>query len=86
MKKLIILPLFLLLAGCATLSGNQEQIIMNKCPILKKYTPEQLERAASELGTLPDESQLSLMLSDYSKLRDACRVVEKKLKKRRRNG
>jgi hypothetical protein len=80
MKKIIPLLLVLPLTGCVTLSAAQEQTIMSRCPVLKNYSREQLAQAAIELNMLPNESQLSMMLSDYSKLRDACRVAEKKLK------
>lgn len=78
MKKIIPIFLCVVLAGCIT--PQQEKIIMSKCPVLKSYSRDQLVKAASELNMLPDESQISLMLSDYSKLRDACRIADKKLK------
>jgi hypothetical protein len=78
MKIIIPILLCVSLTGCIT--AKQEQIIMSKCPVLKSYSRDQLIQAANELGTLPDQSQISAMLSDYSKLRDACRVADKKLK------
>ena len=59
----------------STRTNNHEQM-----PCSQNYSREQLAQAAIELDMLPNESQLSMMLSDYSKLRDACRVAEKKLK------
>jgi hypothetical protein len=75
----------LFLTGCASsaITQQERQIILQRCPILKKYTPEQLKAAASELKSLPTESQLARMLSDYSSLREACRKVTEKLNRSR---
>lgn len=79
MKKLLILPLFLVLGGCGLSQQQQLSIAFNNCPALKQYSREQLLKAAGELRSLPTESQLSVMMSDYSKMRDACRLAQKKL-------
>lgn len=70
-----------LLAGCASVTPERTEIVLSRCPTLKRYTPEQLKLAAEELKVMPTESQIAAMITDYSKLRDACRVVEKKLRK-----
>lgn len=50
---------------------------MSNCPTLKRYTREQMANAASELKSLSNNSQIGAMITDYSKLRDACRSVER---------
>ena len=47
------------------------------------YTQQELMQAAKEVANLPNESQIVEMMADYSKLRDACRLAEKELKKQR---
>ena len=82
MSKIICVFMFsFILASCASVSQKDAQIVLSQCPFLKKYTKEQLIKAASELKMIPNDAQISEMLSDYSKLRDACRVAEEKLKK-----
>jgi outer membrane murein-binding lipoprotein Lpp len=74
----------MLLAGCANLNSQQEKrlnLVVTKCPVLTKYSSDQLKSAAQELRNLPNESQVAKMVIDYGKLRDACRAIEKKLKK-----
>jgi uncharacterized protein (DUF4213/DUF364 family) len=78
MKILLVVPVALLLSGCAT--KEQIQVVMTRCPIIKNYSKEKLEKAADELANLADSSELIEIISDYSKLRDACRIVSKKLK------
>lgn len=77
----------LMLGGCATVSGMTQQekqqtktLVLAKCPVLKQYSKEALTKAALELESLPDGSQLTVMLTDYSKMRDACRAITKELK------
>ena len=84
-RLLFVIPLAAVLGGCA-MSQQQEAvtIALNKCPPLKKYTTEQLVRAAKELEQIPTETQITQMLADYSRLRDACRVAEQKLKQARK--
>ena len=71
----------ILLGGCATTS-SQEQVALVKqqCPVLKRYSREQLAQAAKELRALATDSQIAEMITDYSQLRDACRVAAKKLR------
>ena len=84
----ILLPLVLLLplSGCATVNAmkpTQKQIslVITKCPVLKQYSREELKKAAAEIAILPTEAQVTKMIGDYGKLRDACRVISKRLKK-----
>lgn len=73
-----------MISGCASLNAQQEKkmnLVITKCPILTKYSPEQLKSAAAEIRKLPSESQVAKMVIDYGKLRDACRAIEKKLRK-----
>jgi hypothetical protein len=87
MKHIIIALLIptLMLGGCATMSAAEKQqtktLVIAKCPVLKNYSKEKLQRAAAELKGLPDDSELAALLTDYSKLRDACRAITKQLKK-----
>jgi len=85
MKNILIATMIgTLLAGCASMQPAQEKklaLVINKCPVLTKYSPAQLKKAAKEIGNLPSDSQLAKMVTDYGKLRDACRAIEKKLKK-----
>lgn len=74
----------LTLSGCATITPKQQQqlnLVVAKCPVLTKYSKEQLRQAAMELDNIPSESQLARMLTDYGKLRDACRAIERKARK-----
>lgn len=80
--KCLTLVLFtVIMGGCASVGTNQAiNIAVNQCPTLKKYTREQLLQAAKELKNIPPNSQITMLLTDYNKLRDACRIAEKKLK------
>lgn len=81
MKLLLIFVTTLLLAGCATSQPQQQlNIAVNQCPALKQYTKEQMAAAAQELRNLPSTAQINSLLTDYSKLRDACRIAEKKMR------
>jgi hypothetical protein len=79
---LLAIPMIALLGGCSPSLQERPTLVeaINKCPVLKTYTPEQLRKAASELKQIPNESQIAVLLSDYSKFRDACRVADRKLK------
>jgi uncharacterized protein YceK len=70
----------MILTGCASVSKETIATAINRCPVLKQYSKEQMLQAAKELRQLPSEAQLAVLVSDYSKLRDACRVAERKLK------
>jgi outer membrane murein-binding lipoprotein Lpp len=90
MKQTILAAMIIgtmLLGGCATGSEQQKQValVLSKCPVLKNYTKDQMKKAASELKSLPSESQVAVLVTDYSKLRDACRVASKKLKQSTKN-
>ena len=88
MKKIFVLvSMFILigcalslLTGCASITPERIEVAMSTCPVLKKYTQEQMKQAASELKSLPTEAQIATMMTDYSKLRQACRLAEQKLK------
>ena len=80
MKKIFVLGSMLLLTGCASLTPERIEVAMSTCPVLKRYTQEQMKQAASELSKLPTEAQIATMMTDYSKLRQACRLAEQKLK------
>lgn len=56
----------LALAACESASGG--------CPPLVAYSKAQQAKAAAELGALPKDSQLAIMIVDYGKTRDACRL------------
>ena len=56
------------------LIGCNEETFRYLCPELNKYTPEFQAKVAKELATAgPATKQL---ISDYGKLRDACRALE----------
>jgi uncharacterized protein YceK len=85
MKSVVIVIMIgLMLGGCAggLSNTNQKQValVISKCPVLKKYTKAQMQRAAAELKVLPSEAQVAVMVTDYGKLRDACRVASNKMK------
>ena len=87
MKQTILVSMImatLALGGCAGgMSQTQQKqvaLVISKCPVLKNYSKEQMKKAASELKNLPSESQVAVLVTDYSKLRDACRVASKKMK------
>lgn len=73
---------FLFLTGCSSSLNNQQNIsiVLSKCPTLKSYSKEKMQRAISQIRNLPDDSELIEILGDYSSLREACRVAERKLK------
>lgn len=86
MKILAAITLSLMLAGCATMNqaeiAQTKTLVIAKCPVLKNYSKERLKKAAAELESLPSDSELTALLTDYSKLRDACRAITKELKKK----
>ncbi len=63
-KCLYVIAASLALSSCVT-SG---------CPSLTSYSREFQTRAAAELDRLPTGSPTKQLVSDYGKLRDACRV------------
>jgi thioredoxin-related protein len=85
MKKVIIsivLIVGLSVSGCASTLNTPENInlVLSKCPTLKSYSKEKMQKAAEEIKNLPDDSQLIEILGDYSRLREACRVAERRLR------
>lgn len=62
--------------------AKTKTLVIAKCPVLKQYSKERLIKAANELKSLPDDSQVAALLTDYSKMRDACRAITKELKKK----
>lgn len=91
MKKIIIaisIMTSIFLSGCSTFSAMSDEekiqtrtLVLARCPILKQYSQERLLKAAEEMKNLPEESELLAMLTDYGKMRDACRAITKELKK-----
>lgn len=82
MKFYVLILTGIMLSGCATMNSTQQQqatIVLNKCPVLNNYSQSQMTKAAQELKSIPSDSQISRLIRDYSKLRDACRVAERKL-------
>lgn len=83
MKILIALSLMIALTGCASVNPERVTLAYTKCPVLKQYSKEQMERAASELKSLLTESQIASMITDYGKLREACRIAAQILEKQK---
>lgn len=83
MKAIIGITLAVMLSACASITPERVELAYSRCPVLKKYTQQELMQAAKEVANLPNESQIVEMMADYSKLRDACRLAEKELKKQR---
>lgn len=83
MKVISILTLAFMLSACASITPERVEFAYSRCPVLKKYTQQEMMQAAKEVANLPNESQIVEMMADYSKLRDACRLAEKELKKQR---
>lgn len=59
------------LAGCATETSDRRTI----CPPIVSYPAEFQARAANELDQLPDQSAVAVLVTDYSKMRSACRAL-----------
>jgi uncharacterized protein YcfL len=89
MKTIFVALFVLFLGGCsATQYLSQQdikQVVLNRCPPLVNYSQEQQRMAAEELRKLYSDSQIAVMITDYSKLRDACRIVTKRVNKRIRD-
>lgn len=82
-KYILLIAAAISLGGCETLNATQQRqiaLVISKCPVLKTYSQEQLDKAAAEIENLPDASVLPGLVTDYSKLRDACRVANRKIK------
>jgi hypothetical protein len=48
------------------------------CPPLATYAPAFQTQAASELRALPAGAAVGQLVTDYGKLRDACRAIERR--------
>lgn len=59
------LMLIMLLSGCAA----QTPIYVTVCPVAPKYSKSFEQSAAAQLKTLPDNSPIVKMISDYIALR-----------------
>lgn len=81
--KYMIIAFTLFLTGCASVTPERVTLAYTRCPVLKNYTQEQMKRAASELRNLPTESQIASMITDYGKLREACRIATQVLSKQK---
>lgn len=81
--KYIIIGFTLFLTGCASVTPERVTLAYSRCPVLKNYTQEQMKRAASEIRNLPTESQIASMITDYGKLREACRIATQVLSKQK---
>ena len=44
------------------------------CPPLVNYSAAQMKRAAAEMRALHKEAELRRLVTDYGKMRDACRI------------
>jgi hypothetical protein len=51
---------------------EQEQVIIQRCPPLKQYGKDTLQKAAKELRALPPGSATPGMVRDYGVLRKQC--------------
>lgn len=70
LRLLSIAALSSALAGCVTTSGTPA----GTCPSLPAYSPAQQKQAAAELRALPPNSEISVMVTDYGRVRDVCRL------------
>lgn len=66
-----------LLAGCVTGRSNEPPVVTLKCPPLVNYSKEKQQKVGEELSKLPPGSALPEVMVDYSKLRDACRAIQR---------
>lgn len=81
--SLLVSAFCLFLSGCGSFGGLRlgdgtpvtQALVLAKCPSLKGYTTDQLKAAANELGGLPTESEVAMMIGDYGQLRKACRAL-----------
>ena len=66
-----------LLAGCET-GRSEAPVVRLTCPPLVTYDKDFQKRAGEELKALPPHSATQDIVTDYSKLRDACRNIKKR--------
>lgn len=62
--------LTVLSVGCTTAISNP------KCPVLIKYSAEFQKKAAASLKARKDDKEVTQLVNDYGKLRDACRSLK----------
>ena len=62
------------LTACATVASDPP--IATFCPPVVEYPRELHERAAEELGILPEGAAIAEMLADYSVMRDQARACQ----------
>jgi len=67
LPKLSIAACFSILLGACT-------VTVSGCPPLTTYSAEFQKRAAQQLRALPPASPVAVLVTDYGKIRDACRV------------
>lgn len=60
------------------MSGDPVQVTRTMCPPLTPYALELQLKAAREINSLGPEAALPKFMNDYGKLRDACRVIQKR--------
>ncbi len=65
-RSIVLIAALFSLSGCQSTGGG--------CPPLVTYSPAQMKRAAAELRAAPKGSELRRLVTDYGKMRDACRV------------
>lgn len=73
--SIIVLTFFL--AGCRPIDREQVTVYLTRCPPLVSYSKETQKKALAELRKIASDSEIARMISDYSKLRDACRINNK---------
>lgn len=80
MRYVAVMFVVLFVGGCAT---NQQSvnISVSQCPPLKTYNKAQREKAAAEISKLANDSQLAVFISDYGKLREACRIIDRAVRR-----
>lgn len=66
----------MLLAACVT-GRSEEPLTQLRCPPLASYSKDEQKKLGEELSQLPPGSSLPRAMVDYSKLRDACRAINK---------
>lgn len=66
--------LMTLLSGCATVGSNTT--FVTRCPPLTSYSKATQRKAAEDLRKLPPGSPVRDLVSDYGRLRDACRSLK----------
>lgn len=73
----------LFLTGCSHFSLSERQqvsaLVIAKCPVLQNYSIEQQTKAADELAKLATDSQIASMVTDYGKMREACKAITREL-------